>query len=460
MISRRRMLATTAAALAAASTRLAFAQEDPHAGHGETGEELPPPSRPTQSSTRRMGGHARVVTPNGTTLPWKRDGKVKVFHLIAEPVKRRVRPRADGELLGLQRPDPGSDDRGRGGRSRADLRDQSPAGADDRPLARHPATQWMDGVSGLNQQPIQPGETFKYEFTLRQHGTHMYHPHFDEMVQMAMGMRACSSSTTRSQPAPGGPRLRDHAQRVVHRAGHARHPNPTEMTDFNMLTFNSKVFPGTEPLVARTAIGYASASATSAAWTATRSISTAINSRSRGPTAAVARSGPAARDHVWVPVGSTRDVEFVADEPGDWALHCHITHHVMNQMGHELFPNLLGARTGDVEGRLAQVVPGTMLMGQTGMGDMMEMGAPRNSIPMMGGVGPFSRIDMGGMFTILKVRKDLTSYEDPGWFRHPDGTVAQSVTEEELRKAGFDVPAPPEGPPARHQGHHGHGGSR
>jgi FtsP/CotA-like multicopper oxidase with cupredoxin domain len=50
----------------------------------------------------------------------------------------------------------------------------------------------MDGVAGLNQRAIRPGETFKYEFTLRQHGTHMYHSHHDEMTQMAMGMMGCS----------------------------------------------------------------------------------------------------------------------------------------------------------------------------------------------------------------------------------------------------------------------------
>ena len=42
-----------------------------------------------------------------------------------------------------------------------------------------------------------------------------------------------------------------------------------------------------------------------------------------------------------VPVGTTRTVEFVADNPGDWAFHCHMSHHVMNQMGHNL-PNLIG----------------------------------------------------------------------------------------------------------------------
>ena len=127
-----------------------------------------------------------------------------------------------------------------------------------------------------------------------------------------------------------------------------------------------------------------------------------------------------------VPVGSTRDVEFVADHPGDWALHCHITHHVMNQMGHGV-PNLLAVKTTGLEEKVSSIVPGTMLMGQTGMGEMMDMGAPRNSIPMMGGAGPFGRIDMGGMFTVLKVRDGITSYEDPGWYEHPNGTVAEPV---------------------------------
>ncbi len=46
----------------------------------------------------------------------------------------------------------------------------------------------MDGIAGLSQPPIMPGETFAHEFTLQQHGTHMYHPHADELTQMAMGM--------------------------------------------------------------------------------------------------------------------------------------------------------------------------------------------------------------------------------------------------------------------------------
>jgi hypothetical protein len=82
-----------------------------------------------------------------------------------------------------------------------------------------------------------------------------------------------------------------------------------------------------------------------------------------------------------------------------------------------------------------------MVMGQDGMGDMGEMGMtnPRNSIPMVGGEGPFGYITMGGMFTVFKVREGITNYEDPGWYKHPPGTVADTASAEELKRDGITV---------------------
>jgi hypothetical protein len=118
----------------------------------------------------------------------------------------------------------------------------------------------------------------------------------------------------------------------------------------------------------------------------------------------------------------------VADNPGDWPLHCHKNHHVMNQMSHEM-PNLLGVKQAGVEGKVRRLVPGYMSMGSTGMGEMagMNMGGPKNWIPMMGGDGPYGPIAMGGMFTLVKIRAGLTSYEDPGWYQPPAGTRAYKV---------------------------------
>ncbi len=69
---------------------------------------------------------------------------------------------------------------------------------------------------------------------------------------------------------------------------------------------------------------------------------------------------------------------------------------------------------------------------------MAAMAVPPNSIPMVGGQGPFDYITMGGMFTILKLRDQLASCdEDPGWYGHPKGTVASLATTDELRRDGI-----------------------
>jgi hypothetical protein len=82
-----------------------------------------------------------------------------------------------------------------------------------------------------------------------------------------------------------------------------------------------------------------------------------------------------------------------------------------------------------------------MTMGQTGMGGMgeMSMAMPRNSVPMKGAAGPFGFIDMGGMFTIVKVRDRLDANKDPGWYKHPHGTVASAASAEQLRRDGIDL---------------------
>ena len=58
----------------------------------------------------------------------------------------------------------------------------------------------------------------------------------------------------------------------------------------------------------------------------------------------------------------------------------------------------------------------------------MHMRGPENTLPMMGGEGPFDTVGMGGMFTIFKVRDNLQNYDqDPGWYKNPEGTVASRV---------------------------------
>jgi hypothetical protein len=137
--------------------------------------------------------------------------------------------------------------------------------------------------------------------------------------------------------------------------------------------------------------------------------------------------------------GQTRDFELVANAPGDWAMHCHRRHHPMNAMGHDI-PNMLGVDQTGVEGSVREVLPGYMAMGKDGMHEMLEMKmpGPPNTLPMMGGEGPFGHVGMGGMFTIFKVRDDITSYEDPKWYVNPVGTVSETV--DKLGKPITDKP--------------------
>lgn len=130
-------------------------------------------------------------------------------------------------------------------------------------------------------------------------------------------------------------------------------------------------------------------------------------------------------------VGQTRDLEFVAIA-GDWAMHCHMSHHTMNAMGHEI-PNTLGVDQSDLAQKISAVLPGYMSMGEKGMAEhqdhSMHMDGPKNTLPMMMGRGPFGNLEMGGMFTVVKIRDELAPDANtvPGWYKNPKGTVAYRV---------------------------------
>lgn len=290
----------------------------------------------------------------------------------------------------------------------------------------------MDGIGGLTQRPILPGETFRYEFTLRQHGTYMYHSHHDEMTQMAMG--AMGLFVVHPRRPSGPPPDRDYAFLLSEwrlDAG-ARRPDPNEMGDFNVLTLNGKIAPATTPIVARTGervrvrVGNLSAMdhhpihLHGHAFTVTETDGGVIPEAGRWPEVSVL-----------VPTGSTRTFEFVADNPGDWPLHCHMTHHVMTQMSHGL-PNLVGLDPSRFDEELERIAPTYGGHGGHEEGPVV----PPNSLPMLGTRGPFGNITMSGMFTLLKVRDELAGEGDPGWYRHPEGTVASPASDAELARDG------------------------
>lgn len=400
--------------------------------------------KPTHPPGEAGKDYTPVITPNGSSLPWKIVGGAKVFHLIAEPVmNHEFAPGLKAHCWGYNGQVHGPTiEAVEGDRVRIYVTNKLPA-----PTSVH----WhgvllpngMDGVAGLNQKAIQPGETFKYEFTLRQHGTHMYHSHHDEMTQMALGMMGLFVIHPRN---PKHPRPdRDFAYMLSEwkiEVGASR-PDPNEMTDFNIFTFNAKAFPGTAPLIAklgdRVRVRIGNLSAMSHHPIHLHGYQYKITETDGGQ---IAESAQQVETTTHTPVGTTRTFDFVADEPGDWAMHCHMTHHVMNQMGHK-FPNLIGIDPTGLNQKIRKFLPGYMTMGQDGMGDMGDMGMknPKNSIPMVGGPGPFDYITMGGLFTILKVREGITNYEDPGWYQHPEGTVAVIAHREDLERDGIKLPA-------------------
>jgi manganese oxidase len=386
------------------------------------------------------GGQPAVVTPNGSTLPFNVKRGVKVGHLIAAPLQHEFAPGLSAECWGYNGSTPGPTiEAVEGDRLRIYVTNRLPE-----PTTVH----WhgiilrngMDGVAGLNQRPIPVGETYVYEFTVREPGTYMYHPHFDEMTQMAFGMAGMFIVHPKSPRGPKVDRdfvLMTHEWRIE--VG-AKRPDPNEMTDFNVLTFNSKSFPATQPLLVgtgeRVRIRYGNLSAMDHHPIHIHGLNFKVTATDGGY---IPASAQIPETTVLVPVGSTRVIEFVPTEPGDWAMHCHMTHHVMTQMGHDL-PSMVGAKTDELDRRMSKVLPSYMTMGTTGMGEMaeMEMPIPPNSLPMRGAPGPFSYIDMGGMFSILKVRDKPTEKDAEGWYQHPEGSVAGPADVASMQRDGID----------------------
>ena len=388
-------------------------------------------------------GYKPVIAPNGLTLPWKLVDGVKVYHLIAEPVTHEFAPGLVAECWGYNRRVHGPTiEAVEGDRVRIYVTNRLPAAT---------TAHWhgiflpngMDGVGGVSQHPIQPGETFKYEFTLRQHGTFMYHAHHDEMTQMQLGMIGLFVVHPKAPAKP--PPDRDYAILLSEwkiEVG-ARRPDPNEMTDFNVFTMNARSFPGTQPLVAqvgdRVRLRLGNLSAMSHHAIHLHGYRFKVTETDGG---AIPEAGQWPETTVLVPTGSTRTVEFVANEPGDWVLHCHMLHHAMTQMGHK-FGNLIGIDTTGLNQKMRKLVPGFMVMGQDGMGDMGDMGmaVPPNSLPMAGGPGQYDYITMGGMFTLVKVRQELPADgSDPGWYKPPPGTRAEVAPEADLKRDGIELP--------------------
>ena len=392
-----------------------------------------------------------VVTPNNTTIPFKVVDSVKVFHLVAEETVHYFDPELRAYCWGYNGLTNGPTiEAVEGDRVRIYVTNRIPA-----PTTVH----WhgfiinygMDGISGLEQPAILPGETFKYEFTIRQSGTFMYHAHHDTMTQEGMGMVGMFVVHPRKELHPelsDRPTVdRDFAimlQTWQVDIG-AERPNPFSM-GFNLFTMNAHVFPDTEPLLVRrnqrVRIRLGNLSAVhhhpihvhgyEFLTTASDGYSIPVRDQRLGVTQLVG-------------VGQTYDLELVATELGDWIFHCHMTHHIMNQMG--MFTNTVGMNPGVLDEQIRTLLPEYMTMGNAGMNERVDKPmrpVPPNSIPMKKGDGPWGQISVAGMANLIKVRDDvdddtLARNSSVGWYESPVDELALPAKPADLRRDGINV---------------------
>ncbi len=446
--------AAGASLLGAAAVSRAGAALLPEAASQESASTQLPPSPPNGRPFQP------IVTLNGWSLPWRVKAGVKEFHLVAEPVVREIAPGMKARLWGYNGQSPGPTiEAVEGDHIRIFVTNKLPEVT---------SVHWhgvllpsgMDGVTGLTQPPIAVGKTFVYEFVLQRSGTFMYHPHADEMTQMAMGMMGLFIVHPKDPRQLKVDRDFGFILNAYDIEPGSATPRINTMLDFNLWTWNSRAFPGIDPLVARTGdrvrvrVGNLTM--------------TNHPIHMHGPHFEVTGT-----DGGWVPasarwpevtadiaVGQMRAIEFNA-LAGDWAIHCHKSHHTMNAMGHGV-PTMIGVDHRGLAQKIARLVPDYMVMGDRGMHDMaeMEMPLPDNTLPMMTGTGAFGPIGMGGMFSVVKVRDDIRrgDFKDPGPYRHPAGTLAREYTNE-LDAPARAEPTKPDADtaqvrkPSRHSGH-------
>ena len=449
MISRRQMLGAGALLASAAAWTKTSAMGLPDAAIMQS-PDMQPPIFPKSGPD-----YQPVVTLNGWTLPHRMNGNVKEFHLVAEPVERELAPGTTAYLWGYNGQSPGPTiEAVEGDRVRIFVTNNLP---------EHTTIHWhgmilpsgMDGVGGLSQPHIKPGKTFVYEFDLVKSGTFMYHPHSDEMVQMAMGMMGFFVIHPKDPNFMRVDRDFVFLLNAYDIEPGAYVPRIMTMTDFNLWCWNSRIFPGVSPLVVsqndrvRVRVGNLTmtnhpihmhgydfeVTCTDGGW---------VRPEARWPEVSID-----------IPVGAMRAYEFDAKYEGDWAIHCHKSHHTMNAMGHDV-PTMIGVDKSQFSKKVQKIAPDYMPMGNRGMADMgeMEMPLPDNTVKMMEGWGPFGPIEMGSMFSVVKVRKGLAAndYADPGWYDNPEGTVAYEWTGDtpEVLKEGD---AKKEAPAGAHGGH-------
>lgn len=294
-----------------------------------------PKPKPQASIQTTAGVPVPVHTPDLPKLPFEMDNGVKVFQLIAEPVKRELLPASSfgpAKLIdawGYNGSTPGPTiEINEGDRVRILFHNKLPE-----PTTPHwhglevPSDQ--DGVPFIGQPLIEPGGTYTYEFTINQNGTFFYHSHM--AMQEMMGMIGFFIVHPKKSHAPRvdkdfGLILQEWAILPNNTI-----PNTLAM-EFNWLTLNGKAGPATTPMIVK-----------QGERVRIRMVNLGMDHHpmhlhgqqfyvTGTEGGRIPESGWYPGNTVLVGVAQARDIEFVAKYEGDWMLHCHLPHHMMNQM--------------------------------------------------------------------------------------------------------------------------------
>lgn len=323
-------------------------------------------------------GNTPVVTTDVGDLPYEMDGDVKVFRLTAHVIRQQIAPQKTIDVWGFNGSAPGPTIQvTQGDKVRVIFKNELPE-----PSSIHwhgfEDTIGNDGMPGISQEPVKPGESFTYNFFIKQEGTYFYHSHM-AMQEMAGMLGAFIMH-------PKVP-YRPHCDKdfVIHLQEYAVLPNSTTpntmMMEFNWLVLNGKAGPATTPLIIR-----------QGERVRIRFVNLGMDHHPmhlHGHTFyTTGTEGGRILETAWWPgntvlvgVAQSRNIEFIADNPGDWMLHCHLPHHMMNQMSNQAgpmtrmagYPNGKGRRGDDSHGHMT--APGEA-MDDMMMGDMegMDMG--------------------------------------------------------------------------------------
>jgi uncharacterized cupredoxin-like copper-binding protein len=283
--------------------------ETPHGGGTMSAEEMAAhDAEVTAQFPAETKGHGgKVLEPEVTA------SGIKVFDLTAAPVQWETEPGVVKEAWVYNGMVPGPTIEAElGDRVRIVVHNELPE-----PTTIHfhgmtvPAE--MDGVPAISQDAVLPGQSFTYQFTVRNTGTNMYHSHFNAQKQVPMGLLGALIVRDRQDPKVDV-------------------DYPMVLNDGPLgYTLNGKGFPATEPLVVK------------------RGDTVRIRYMNEGlqihpmhlhglTQRVIAVDGhllkrPYEADTVMVAPGQRIDVLVRATEPGAWAWHCHVLNHAESEQG-------------------------------------------------------------------------------------------------------------------------------